>query len=233
MGILYVVATSIGNLEDITLRALRILKEVDAVLAEDTRVARKLLLHYRITKPVYSYYQHSGPLATENILKMLAEGKDLAVVTDAGTPGISDPGNKLVAEVIGRFGERAKTVPIPGSSAVTTIASIAGFNTDKFCFLGYPPAKKGRQTFFRKVAASDVPVVLFESPHRIVKTLRQLQEVVGGDRRIVVGRELTKKFETVYRGAAREVRAVIETEKPKGEYTIIVAPQKENRPAHG
>src|SRR3989344_5486107 len=223
MGILYVVATSIGNLEDITLRALRILKEVDAVLAEDTRVARKLLLHYRITKPVYSYYQHSGPLATENILKMLAEGKDLAVVTDAGTPGISDPGNKLVAEVIGRFGERAKTVPIPGSSAVTTIASIAGFNTDKFCFLGYPPAKKGRQTFFRKVAASDVPIILLESPHRIVKTLRQVQEVVGSDRRIVVGRELTKKFETIVRGPLAKVRTTIEQQKPLGEYTFIIS----------
>lgn len=224
-GMLYIVATPIGNLEDITLRALRILKEVDAVLCEDTRVTRKLLDHYRITKPVYPYFQHSGPGVSEKILSMLEDGKTLALVTDAGTPGISDPGNKLIAQVIGQLGSDAKIMPIPGVSAVTALASVAGFGTDKFCFLGYPPAKKGRQAFFKKVAQSEVPVILFESPHRIVKTLRELQEVVGGDRRIVVGRELTKKFETVIRGALPQVRKILESTKARGEFTIIIDPK--------
>ena len=160
-GILYIVATPIGNLEDITLRALRVLKETDMVLAEDTRVTKKLLSHYRIEKPLLSYRQHSGGGAVERILGMLKQGKKLALVTDAGTPGIADPGNKLVEEAIGRLGDRVCVVPIPGPSAVTALASVAGIPMDRFCFFGYPPAKKGRKKFFGEVANSKYPVVLY------------------------------------------------------------------------
>ena len=220
MGTLYIVATPIGNLEDITLRALRVLKEADVILCEDTRVTTKLLSHFGIGKPLISYHQHSRLQKTEQILQLLREGKNLALVSDAGTPGISDPGNELVAEVAQKLPE-ASIVPMPGASALTALASIAGFSMDRFLFLGFPPAKKGRKTFFEKVAASEYPAVLYESPYRIIKTLAGFQ----ADARVVVGRELTKKFETIYRGSVAEVLGQLKKETPRGEFVVIVSRQ--------
>ena len=174
---LYIVGTPIGNLEDISLRALRILGEVDFILCEDTRVTKKLLEHYKIKTPVISYHQHSDFSKTNYILGLLGEGKDLALVSDAGTPGISDPGGKLVQAVLERFGEDMKIESVPGPSAVTAALSISGIPTDKFIFLGFPPHKKGRQTFLKKIIESNYPVVVYESKHRIVKFLEELDKI--------------------------------------------------------
>lgn len=225
MPTLYVVATPIGNLEDITFRTLRILKEVDLILCEDTRVTQKLLTHYQIKTPTLSYHQHSKLKKINYILNLLKEGKNLALVSDSGTPGISDPGNKLVEEVISSLGDRVKIISVPGPSAVTTAASISGFFTDKFLFLGFPPAKRKRKKFFAQVVKSKYPVVFYESPYRIIRTLKEL-ELATSDKqqetRIVVCRELTKKFETTYRGEIEEVIKEIEKDKIKGEFVVVV-----------
>src|SRR3989339_1951201 len=147
MSKLYVVATPIGNLEDISPRALRILREVDFIVAEDTRVTKKLLSHFQIEKPLISYHHHSSQKEVEKVLSLIEEGKDIALTTDAGTPGISDPGGKLVAEVLKKFGENAQITPIPGPNAAVTALSISGFPSDRFLFLGFSPHKKGRKTF--------------------------------------------------------------------------------------
>ena len=177
MGTLYIVATPIGNLEDITLRALRALKEADAILCEDTRVTTKLLSHFGIAKPLISYHQHSRLQKTEQILQLLREGKNLALVSDAGTPGISDPGSVLINLAL-QQSNPPTVIPVPGASALTALASVVGFPMDRFLFLGFPPAKKGRKTFFEKVAASEYPVVLYESPYRIIRTLQEFQEIL-------------------------------------------------------
>jgi 16S rRNA (cytidine1402-2'-O)-methyltransferase len=216
-GILYIVATPIGNLEDITLRALRILKEVDVVLCEDTRVTKKLLDHFKIEKQLISYHQHSKLQKTEEILTLLKEGKSIALVSDAGTPGISDPGNKLVKEVSEKLPE-VSLVSIPGASAVAALASITGFSMDKFLFLGFPPVKKGRKKFFEQIASLSYPVVLYESPYRIIKTLGELPQLSE----VVVGRELTKKFETIYRGTATQVAQQITKDQTKGEFVLVL-----------
>ena len=236
---LYIVATPIGNLEDITLRALKILKEVDFILCEDTRVTKKLLDRYRIQKPLISYHQHSRLQKIEFILKLLKEGKNLALVSDAGTPGISDPGNKLISYLVNQAIREERTklpnypstqvpiVPIPGPSALTAALSISGFPTDKFLFLGFPPHKKGRQKFFQEIINSKYPVVFYESPHRIIKLLTDLHRLIlskSENRQVVVCRELTKKFETIYRGRIDEVIKKIEKNKIKGEFVIVVSP---------
>ncbi len=207
MGKLYIVATPVGNLEDITLRALRILKEVDLILCEDTRVTKKLLDRYEIKKPLLSYHHHSRLSRVEKIVEHLQNGKNLALVSDAGTPGISDPGNELIA-ALWRFdlhyGGRTSIIPIPGASAITCLASVAGINMSKFTFLGFPPHKKGRETFFREVAESKYPIIYFESPHRILKNL-ELLEKLKPNAKLVVGRELTKMFEEILRGGIREI----------------------------
>jgi 16S rRNA (cytidine1402-2'-O)-methyltransferase len=174
---LYIVATPIGNLEDISLRALRILSEVDFILCEDTRVTRTLLEHYKIKTPSISYHQHTDDKKMQYILHLLAEGKDLAMVADAGTPGISDPGGKLIAAVIARFGSDIKIESVPGPSAVTAALSISGIPTDRFIFMGFPPHKKGRQTFVAKIFESEYPVVVYESKHRIIKFLEELDKI--------------------------------------------------------
>lgn len=225
MAFFYIVATPIGNLSDITLRALETLKSVDFILCEDTRVTQKLLDHYSIEKPLISYHQHSRMQKIEYVIDLLKQGKKLALVSDAGTPGISDPGNELVNETMKQCSNVA-IVPIPGPSALTAIASIAGFSMDKFLFLGFPPHKKGRATLFDRIAKSDIPVILYESPYRVVKTLRELGAQYTKyniqDTKVVVGRELTKKFETIYRGTIEEVLAQIEKEGPRGEYVAVV-----------
>ena len=225
MVTLYIIGTPIGNLKDITLRALEVLKEVDLILCEDTRVTKKLLEHYQIKKPLLNYHQHSRLKKVNYILELLKQGKNLALVSDAGTPGISDPGNLLVYEAIERLREKVEIIPIPGPSAATAAASISGFPMDKFLFLGFPPTKRKRKKFFEAVVKSKYPVIFYESPYRIIKSLRDLQlisKTYNLKPKIVVCRELTKKFETIYRGKIEEVIREIEKGKVKGEFVVIV-----------
>ena len=219
-GILYVVSTPIGNLEDITLRALKVLGEVDLVACEDTRVTSKLLNHYNIKTKLISYHQHSKVTKIDFIVNELNNGKKIALVTDAGTPGISDPGNMLVAEAIKN---NIEIHPIPGSSALASMVSIAGIDLQRFMFLGFPPHKKGRETFFKEVISSKYPVIYYESPHRFIKNL-ELLKLFECDKRIIIGRELTKIFEQVVSGGISEVLTYFEEnpDKVKGEFVIIV-----------
>ncbi len=240
MSALYIVATPIGNLKDVSLRALEVLKEVDLILCEDTRETRKLLDHYNIKKPTLSYHEHSQLKKVEYIINILKEGKNLALVSDAGTPGVSDPGGKLVEKVIESLNNQVKVVPLPGASAVIAAASVSGFPMDKFSFLGFPPVKKKRNKFFEEIANSKLPVVFYESPYRIVKTLNELGIKVAEatphlpprlrsankELRIVVCRELTKKFETIYRGNIEEVIKKIPAGEIKGEFVVIVKKEK-------
>ena len=220
-GKLFIVATPIGNLEDITLRALRVLKEVDLILCEDTRVTKKLLDRYEIQKPLLSYHHHSKLSRVEKIIEHLENGKNLALVSDAGTPGVSDPGNELVDRITHNIKQKVDIIPIPGPSAISAIASIAGINMNKFYFLGFPPHKKGRETFFRQVAESKYPVIYFESPHRFLKNIELLSKFKP-DAKLIVGRELTKIFEEIVRGEIGEIREKWEKEKIRGEFVIIV-----------
>ena len=220
MGILYIIATPIGNLEDISKRALRILSEVDLILCEDTRVTQKLLTRYEIKTKTMSYHQHTEIKKIEEIISFLKEGKNLALASDAGTPGISDPGNRLVAKLIEVGPRSIEIVPIPGPSALTAAASIAGFSMDRFVFLGFPPVKKKRKKFFEEAVNSRYPVVFYESPYRIIKTLKEIDLLTA--RKIVVGRELTKKFETVYRGSAKDVLAELAKDEIRGEFVVVI-----------
>ena len=224
MSNFYIVSTPIGNLSDITLRALEILRSVDLILCEDTRVTKKLLDHFGIKTPVLSYHQHSKLRKVEYIIQLLKEEKNLALVSDAGTPGISDPGSKLINLAIEQC-SNLTVIPIPGASAVTAVASISDFPMDKFLFLGFPPKKRKRKKFFEEVLNSKYPVIFYESPYRILKTLKQLRSTFGvrsSEFEIVVARELTKKFETIYRGKIEEVIKEIEKDKIKGEFVVIV-----------
>ncbi|MDD4990235.1 MAG: 16S rRNA (cytidine(1402)-2'-O)-methyltransferase [Candidatus Pacebacteria bacterium] len=226
MSILYVVATPIGNLSDISQRALDTLKLVDYILCEDTRVSQKMLTRFGIKKPLISYHQHSKISKINEILEMIKSGKNLALISDAGTPGISDPGGKLVEEVIKLLNSQVGIVPIPGPSALTVIASVCGFPMDRFLFLGFPPAKKKRKQFFEEAVNSKYPVIFYESPYRILKTLGEikvvLQQVQGDNLSVVVGRELTKKFETIYRGNIDEVIENIKNTSQKGEFVVVI-----------
>lgn len=216
----YIIATPIGNLKDVTLRTLEVLKEVDLILGEDTRVTRKLLTYYNIRTPVLSYHQHSKLKKINYILGLLKQEKNLALVSDSGTPGISDPGNKLISWIVADSQlNNVKIIPIPGPAALIAAASVSGIPMDKFLFLGFPPTKRKRKKFFAKIMNSDYPVIFYESPHRILKTLQELN-VFSQNLEVVVCRELTKKFETVYRG---KIEKVIKEINPKGEFTVIVA----------
>lgn len=219
MPTLYIVAMPIGNLEDITLRALTVVKEVDAVVAEDTRRARKLLAHYQITKPILSLHEHSSLRYKEKVVSLLRDS-NLAYVVDSGTPGISDPGASFIAAVLKTYGKDARIVPIPGPSALTAIMSIVGEPMHRFFFFGFLPKKKGRNKALQEIAASLYPVIIFESPHRIMKTLLELQKL--GNLSLVVGRELTKTFETIYRGTPEEVTEKLEKGTIKGEFTVCI-----------
>jgi 16S rRNA (cytidine1402-2'-O)-methyltransferase len=220
MAYFYIVATPIGNLQDITLRALETLRQVDFILSEDTRVTKKLLDHFQITTPLISYHEHSDDKKIASIVDLLEKGRNLALVSDAGTPGISDPGGKLIAEVI-KSGVEAKIEPIPGVSALATILSISGIPNDRFLFLGFLPHKKGRQTLLKEIAAIKYPVVVYESKHRILKLLKELADT---KKQLIIGRELTKMHETVYRGTPTEILQQL-TAKPteqKGEFVVII-----------
>jgi 16S rRNA (cytidine1402-2'-O)-methyltransferase len=225
-GTLYVVGTPIGNLDDITSRGLSVLRRADFILCEDTRVTAKLLRHYGIKNPTISYHQHSKLGKIDKVIGLLEQGKELALVSDAGTPGISDPGNKLVEEIISRGLENVKIIPVPGPAAVTACLSICGFPTDSFLFLGFPPAKRKRKKFFQRIAAAATTVIFYESPHRILKSLEDLRQALGEKRKVVVCRELTKKFESIYRGTAEEVADSIKKDKIKGEFVVTI--DKEN-----
>ncbi len=219
-GTLFVVGTPIGNLADITLRALETLKSVNFVLAEDTRVTKKLLMKYEITVSVYSAHEHTEAKKLESFLARIEAGENAAVVTDAGTPGLSDPGNVLVSLALVRD---ITVIPIPGVSAVAALVSVAGIDMREFMFLGFPPHKKGRETYFKRVAASEMPIMYYESPHRLMKNLELLQSLAP-EKRIIIGRELTKVFEEIVRGSVAEGIAYF-TEHPdkvKGEFSVIV-----------
>jgi len=230
MAVIYIIGTPIGNLGDISQRALRILSEVDLILCEDTRVTKKLLERYYLKTPTLSYHQHSKIQKTDYIIDLLKQGKNLALVSDAGTPGISDPGNKLVEKIVESSGNSVKIVVVPGPSAITAAASVSGLPTDKFLFLGFPPAKRKRRKFFEEIKKSDHSVIFYESTYRIVKTLEELGMFVG-NRKIAVCRELTKKFETVYRGEINEIvgRLKKNKEEIRGEFVVVVGDQLKNK----
>lgn len=218
---LYIIATPIGNLEDITFRAVRILKEADLILCEDTRQTKKLLDRYEIQTPTMSYHQHSKLNKINRIVDLISEGKNLALVSDAGTPGISDPGNLLIRHLVDNNVD-VKIIPIPGASAVISALSVSGFPTDNFVFLGFVPHKKGRQTFFENLAREKRTAVFYESPHRIMKSLESLKEYLP-EREIVICRELTKIYETIYRGKAEDVaKKITINNEVKGEFVVII-----------
>ncbi len=226
-GILYMVATPIGNLGDITLRALETLKAVDTILSEDTRVTGNLLRHFEIKKPLISFHEHTDSDKAQKLIDRIVAGENMALVTDAGTPGISDPGNVLV-ELAVLAG--VSVIPLPGANALGAIVSVAGIDMREFIFLGFPPHKKGRETFFKKVVASEYPVIYYESPHRVIKNLELLAELAP-HRKLVLGRELTKIFEEVVRGSVGEVKTYLENKagKTKGEFVIIVYNKEERK----
>lgn len=217
---LYIVATPIGNLEDITLRAIRILREVDFVIAEDTRKSGILLKHFEIDKQLKSFHSYSSDAKIMSLVEELAGGKSAALVSDAGTPGISDPGFQLIKLALQAGIE---VYPIPGASAVITALSVSGAPTDKFTYIGFLPVKKGRQTLLESLKNETKTLVLYESVHRISKTLENLYTALG-DRYVCVGREMTKKFEEYYRGRLSEAVKHFSSNQ-KGEFTIVVSPE--------
>src|SRR3990167_5163646 len=225
--VLYIVATPIGNLEDITLRAINVLSNSDLILAEDTRVTRAVLVRYNIKKEVLSYHQHSDFKKIDHIVQLLKEGKNLALVTDAGTPAINDPGSYLVSEALKAIPD-LKIVPIPGPNAAIAALSISGFATDQFVFLGFPPHKKGRQTFFKNISKIESTIVFYESKHRILKALENLEKLSEiGNREIMIARELTKQFETIYRGTLAEIKPRLTEKNLLGEFVVVVKAKKQ------
>ena len=219
-GTLYVVATPIGNLEDLSIRAARILREVDVIACEDTRHTRLLLQRYGITTPMVSYHEHNEPARAQELLRRLEAGESAALVSDAGTPVLSDPGFSLVRQAIAGG---IPVVPLPGPSAITAALSVAGLPTDRFVFLGFLPRKAGeRRRALEEVASIPWTLVLFETPHRIAQALRDLHTILG-DRQVAVMRELTKKFEEVVRGTVSQVADRMQQTPPRGELTLVVA----------
>jgi 16S rRNA (cytidine1402-2'-O)-methyltransferase len=224
---LYVVATPIGNLGDITLRALEILKDVDLVAAEDTRHSGILLKHYQIKKALISYHEHNEAMRTAQLVERLAAGENIALITDAGTPGLSDPGARLIRECIKR--ELSFTI-IPGPSSIATALVGSGFSAEKFFFGGFLPVKSGQRERELRAAAREETSVYFESPYRLTKTLKACIDVVP-DRQLCVARELTKKFEEFRRGTAAELLTHYEAHPPKGEIVLLIS--EVDRPLRG
>ena len=218
-GTLYIVATPIGNLEDITLRALRVLKEVDLIAAEDTRHTLHLLRHYEITKPLISYHQWNEAKRTAEFLESLSTGRSIALVSDAGTPGISDPGARVIRACI-QAG--VPVVPIPGSCALVAALVASGLDTEEFRFVGFVPVKQGqRRKLLEGLARETCTIIVYESPFRVLKFLEDAHDLLG-DRRLVVARELTKKFEEILRGTPAELLAQLQDRSIKGEFTIVI-----------
>lgn len=224
IGTLYIVATPIGNLEDITLRALRVLKEVSLVLCEDTRHTRILFGRHDIHTKTESYHAHSTDAKLRHIADLLREGKDLALVSDAGTPLISDPGSPLLSYLKNEFGSELKLAAIPGASALTTALSIVPVPSGRFTFLGFLPHKKGRQTAIKKMRDAEDAQVCYESSHRIQKLMGEMEELYP-EAKVTLARELTKQFEELLEGTPAELKALLEStpEKQKGEFVVIVS----------
>ncbi|MFA5934687.1 MAG: 16S rRNA (cytidine(1402)-2'-O)-methyltransferase [Candidatus Paceibacterota bacterium] len=223
MSKFYVVGTPIGNLEDITYRAVRILGEVDLVLCEDTRVTRVLLDRYGIKTPTMSYHAQSKISKADKIIELLNEGKNLALVSDAGTPTISDPGSLLVSQIKQACPE-VEIIAVPGPSAVVAALSISGVSVAEFTFLGFLPHKKGRETLFKEIAASERLMAFYESPHRIIKTLESLNKFAP-DKKVIIARELTKIYEQIVSGSVLEVQKYFNDnpDKVRGEFVVIVS----------
>jgi 16S rRNA (cytidine1402-2'-O)-methyltransferase len=225
-GTLYIVSTPIGNLEDITLRALRILKEVDVIAAEDTRRSLKLLNYYSISKPLISYWGEKEKVKAEETLRMLHAGQTVALITDAGTPGISDPGNVLIRKA---SEEGIRIIPVPGPTAVIAALSVSGFSADAFIFRGFLPGKESqRLKELKNLSLDPRTVVLYEAPHRIREILTELEEAFH-DRRAVVMKEITKFYEETFRGTVSEVHKMIEASKIAGEYVIVLEGRPEEK----
>ncbi|MCC9135709.1 16S rRNA (cytidine(1402)-2'-O)-methyltransferase [Pontibacter silvestris] len=217
---LYLVPTPIGNLEDITLRAIRVLKEVDVILAEDTRTSGKLLQHLGIEKRMHSHHLHNEHKATSHLVDRLKAGEVMALISDAGTPGISDPGFYLVRECLKHD---LKIECLPGATAFVPALVKSGFSTDRFTFEGFLPLKKGRQTRLQSLAEEERTMIFYESPHRLLKTLTQFQEYFGGERMASVSREISKMFEETINGTLEELIQIFTTKAIKGEFVLVVA----------
>ena len=220
MAKLYVVPTPIGNLEDITLRAINVLKEVDFILAEDTRTTSHLLRHLGIEKPMHSHHKFNEHATVGRVAESIAAGRDVALVSDAGTPGISDPGFLLVRKCVE---EGIEVVTLPGATALIPAVVQSGFPCDRFCFEGFLPQKKGRMKRLQELSTEPRTLVLYESPYRVVKCLEQIAETFGAERRVAVVREITKKFEETVRGTVAETIAHFKAHEPRGEFVIVVA----------
>jgi len=221
-GVLYIVSTPIGNLGDITYRAVEVLSQVDLIAAEDTRTSRILLQRYGIRTPTTSFHAHNQVQKAPALLQRLRDGQSIAVISDAGTPGISDPAHYLVTRAIEAG---VSVVPIPGAAAFLAALVVSGLPTNRFVFEGFLPAKKGRKKRLAQLADEERTIVLYESPHRLLKTLRELRENLG-DRRVTVARELTKKFEEVFRGSLQTAVAEFESRKVRGEFVLVIEGKK-------
>ena len=217
-GVLYIVSTPIGNLDDITLRAIKVLRDVDVIAAEDTRKTKFLLDHLSIVKPLVSYYSYNEQRRIPEFIEKLRSGKSVAIVSDAGTPGISDPAFGVVSAALE---QELKVVPIPGASAVLPALIMSGLKTDSFVFEGFLPVKKGRKSKFEQLQEEKRTMVVYESPFRIIRTLEDIVAYLG-DRRVAVAREITKKFEEVERGRASDVLDRLRAKTPRGEYVLVI-----------
>lgn len=220
MSILFVVPTPIGNLEDITLRALRVLKECDFIIAEDTRETRKLLQHFNIDKPLQSYHLNNEHHIVKSLTDKILSASNVALVSDAGTPGISDPGFLLIRECLA---QEIEVLTLPGATAFVPALVQSGLPCEKFVYEGFLPHKKGRETRFKAIADEERTTVLYESPHRLLKALEQIVAICGGDRQISVSREISKKFEETVRGSAQEVLDHFQKNEPRGEFVMVIA----------
>ena len=227
-GTLYIVATPIGNLEDMTFRAVRILQAVDMIAAEDTRHTGRLLQHFQVKTPQISYHEHNSNSRIPELLEYLQYGKAIALVSDAGMPGISDPGYELIKACID---EGITVVPIPGASAVITALSAAGLPTDRFIFDGFLPAKsQQKKEYLESLQSESRTLVFYESPHRLRDTLADLGAILGSDRSLVIARELTKLYEEFWRGTIGDAMADYQEREPQGEYTLLVAGTSSSQP---
>jgi 16S rRNA (cytidine1402-2'-O)-methyltransferase len=220
---LYLVPTPIGNLADMTYRSVTILKEVDLILAEDTRTSGKLLQHYEIKTPMLSYHMHNEHKISDSIVQRIANGETMALITDAGSPGISDPGFLLTRKLI------ENNLPIealPGATAFVPALTVSGLPCDKFVFEGFLPVKKGRKKRLEFLKEEDRSIIFYESPHKLPKTLNDFKEYYGSDRQISISREITKMFEEHFRGTVEEAIAHFEIKKPKGEFVVVLEGRK-------
>ena len=220
MSTLFIVPTPIGNLEDITLRAIRTLKEADLILCEDTRQSKKLLDHFQISKQLLSYHKFNERASQDGIVEQLKSGRKIAMISDGGTPGISDPGLLLVQRCIE---ESIHIETLPGATAFVPALINSGFANNEFVFIGFLPHKKGRQTKLKEIAAEERTIILYESPYRVVKLMEELTQFVGNERRVSASREISKLFEETVRGTAVELAEHFKKKEPKGEFVVVVS----------